>query len=205
MNVERQFTGKYEESGRIGTWLVDRFYRAVAELGSLALGESASTAPARALDMGCGAGFSTERLQRSLGGRIDLEACDVEISLAEKAKRRNPGTDVTVRSVYDPGFSDKSFELTFLLEVLEHLEQPQEALEQMRRITRSWLILSTPREPIWRALNIARGKYLLNLGNTPGHIQHWSSAQLGKEVSKHFEVVSRRTPLPWTILLLRPR
>jgi hypothetical protein len=29
-----------------------------------------------------------------------------------------------------------------------------------------------PREPIWRIGNMARGRYLGDLGNTPGHIQH---------------------------------
>ena len=31
-----------------------------------------------------------------------------------------------------------------------------------------------PREPLWRGLNIARGAYLKDLGNTPGHLNHWS-------------------------------
>ena len=31
-----------------------------------------------------------------------------------------------------------------------------------------------PREPLWRGLNMARGAYLKDLGNTPGHVNHWS-------------------------------
>ena len=36
------------------------------------------------------------------------------------------------------------------------------------------LLVSVPREPLWRALNVARGAYLRELGNTPGHVNHWS-------------------------------
>jgi hypothetical protein len=52
---------------------------------------------------------------------------------------------------------------------------------------------------------MARGKYLLQGGNTPGHIQHWSSRGFVELVSRHFEVVKVRKPLPWTMLLCRPR
>ena len=33
-----------------------------------------------------------------------------------------------------------------------------------------------PREPVWRVLNVARGRYVRWLGNPPGHIQHFSRA-----------------------------
>lgn len=205
METDRQFTGKYEEGGRVGRWLIERFYRAVIGFADRALAETSNSELPRALEMGCGAGFSTAKLQSALGARMKLEACDIGSSLVEQAVERNPEIPITVQSVYQPPFPDDSFELTFLLEVLEHLERPEAALEQMRRITKSWLILSTPREPIWRALNMARGKYLRDFGNTPGHIQHWSTRSLERQVSTHFEVVAQSTPLPWTVLLLRPR
>lgn len=205
MGVDQQFIEKYEESGRVGNWLIDNFYDAVLALANQALPVDTGNVMPRVLEMGCGAGFSTQRLHGGIGTRVQLEACDIGRTLARRAQQLNPRVPVTVRSVYDHGFDDKSFDLTFLLEVLEHLEDPEAALEQMRRITKSWMILSTPREPIWRALNMARFKYIKDLGNTPGHIQHWSSRELRKTVSAHFEIVSQRTPLPWTILLLRPR
>ncbi len=37
-----------------------------------------------------------------------------------------------------------------------------------------FILLSVPKEPIWRICNMARGKYWKDLGNTPGHIQHWT-------------------------------
>lgn len=205
MDVDLQFTGKYETAGRLGSWFLNNFYREVTNLAHIGLASICSKPMVRALEMGCGAGFSTQRLIDGLGQRMMLEGCDIGDSLVEKARRRNPGTPFAIDSVYSSQYEDKEFDVTFLLEVLEHLEHPDEALREMARITRSWLILSTPREPIWRAMNMARGKYLGSLGNTPGHIQHWSRRSLCKQVSRHFQVMDCRCPLPWTILLLRPR
>jgi len=62
-----------------------------------------------------------------------------------------------------------------------------------------------PREPIWRILNIARGKYIGDLGNTPGHVNHWSRRGFIDLLSRRFDVVEVRSPLPWTMALCRVR
>ena len=90
-------------------------------------------------------------------------------------------------------------------EVLEHLEDPEAGLQALQRVARNHLIISVPREPLWCALNMARGKYLTQWGNTPGHIQHWSKEKFIALVSNYFEVIESKSPLPWTMLLCRPR
>ena len=66
-----------------------------------------------------------------------------------------------------------------------------------------WLILSVPREPLWRALNLARLSYVGALGNTPGHLNHWSKREFLRFVGDGLEVVEARSPLPWTMALCR--
>jgi hypothetical protein len=44
----------------------------------------------------------------------------------------------------------------------------------MARCAERHLLVSVPREPLWRMLNMARGAYWPALGNTPGHLNHWS-------------------------------
>ena len=51
---------------------------------------------------------------------------------------------------------------------------PEATLAEMARVARRHLLVSVPREPLWRGLNMARGAYLRDLGNTPGHVNHWS-------------------------------
>ena len=49
-------------------------------------------------------------------------------------------------------------------------------------------------------LPLARGRYIADLGNTPGHINHWSSRSFAGLVSRHFAVDGVRKPLPWTMV-----
>ena len=98
-----------------------------------------------------------------------------------------------------------SFDLVFALEVLEHLEHPRVALEELCRVSGRWLILSVPREPLWRILNLARLRYATSLGNTPGHVQHWSCRRFADLVSEFADVRAVLRPLPWTVLLAETR
>ena len=79
------------------------------------------------------------------------------------------------------------------------------ALAELARLSRGGLVLSVPREPIWRVANMARGKYIGALGNTPGHIQHWSRRSFAELVGSQFDVVGVRSPFPWTMVAARSR
>ena len=45
------------------------------------------------------------------------------------------------------------------IEVLEHVPDPAHTLAEMARCAQRHLLVSVPREPLWRALNMARGAY----------------------------------------------
>ena len=51
---------------------------------------------------------------------------------------------------------------------------PSTRSPRWRAWRRGYLLVCVPREPLWRGLNMARGAYLKDLGNTPGHLNHWS-------------------------------
>jgi 2-polyprenyl-3-methyl-5-hydroxy-6-metoxy-1,4-benzoquinol methylase len=102
-------------------------------------------------------------------------------------------------------FPDGAFELVAATEVLEHVADPGLALREMARVASGWLLVSVPREPLWRLLNLARGAYVGQLGDTPGHLHHWSRAGFARLLSAHGEIVATRAPLPWTMLLVRVR
>ncbi len=196
---DSEFTGKYEASGQLGQFLIGRFFGAIAQLLEPRLKEVSNV-----LEIGCGAGFSTSHLVKLAGTRF-LVSSDVSSSLLIRAQKKNPEVPFLKQSVYCLAHGDKSFDLLVMLEVLEHLDDPDKALRELQRVARSFVVLSTPREPLWRSLNFLRGKYWADLGNTPGHIQHWSKRGLIEKVSQYFEVVSTATPIPWTVLLLTPR
>lgn len=102
-------------------------------------------------------------------------------------------------------FPDASFDLVLAIEVLEHVPNPRAALQELARVSRGDLVLSVPREPVWRAANLARGKYVRALGNTPGHIQHWSKTGFARLIGQHFDVRSVAAPFPWTMVSAHAR
>jgi 2-polyprenyl-3-methyl-5-hydroxy-6-metoxy-1,4-benzoquinol methylase len=160
-------------------------------------------APTTLLDVGCGEGVLTHRWAQRLEGRIvglDLEDPTIQ---AEWEKRRAANLEFRVMKAEHLPFGDGEFDLATAIEVLEHVPDPEHTLAEMARVASGHLLVSVPREPLWRALNMARGAYLRDLGNTPGHVNHWSKRAFVELVSRHGEVVEARSPFPWTMLLVR--
>ena len=101
----------------------------------------------------------------------------------------------------DPSYD--AAELIVCCEVLEHLADPVAALDRLATLARPWLLVSVPREPLWRASTSPGCKYVGELGNTPGHLGHWSKRQFVDFLTQRVEVVEVRSPLPWTMALCR--
>jgi ubiquinone/menaquinone biosynthesis C-methylase UbiE len=159
--------------------------------------------PSVVVEIGAGEGRVTERLVRHFPNAtvvgLDLPSTDladewdsIEIPMFFGDATRMP-------------FTDRSIDLVVGLEVLEHIPDPERALADIARVCRGTVVLSVPREPIWRAGNMARGRYLGQLGNTPGHVNHWSARGFTRFVDKRFAVQSVAKPLPWTMLRAVPR
>ena len=73
----------------------------------------------------------------------------------------------------------------------------------MVRVASRHVLVSVPREPLWRMLNMLRGAYVRQLGNTPGHVNHWSKPAFCDFANKHGQIAAVRSPFPWTMLLVR--
>ena len=158
-------------------------------------------------EIGCGEGYwSLKFLSEGKDVRgTDFSEKVIEIAKKNAIERGHDPMRFTQQSIYDAVPERDSSELIICCEVLEHLEHPEVGLRALKGITTKHLIVSVPREPVWRGLNMVRGKYLSDLGNTPGHLQHWSKRGFTRLVSQHFEIVETLSPLPWTMLLCRPR
>ena len=141
-----------------------------------------------------------QRLQgRRLVG-IDLEEESIQ---AGWAQRQAPNLEYRVMRAENLPFADSEFDLASAIEVLEHVPDPAHTLAEMVRCASRHLLVSVPREPLWRGLNMARGAYLRELGNTPGHLNHWSRRSFVRLLARHGTVAEVRSPFPWTMLLVR--
>ena len=164
----------------------------------------AQAAPQSVLDVGCGEGVLTHQWAQQLGEKrivgIDL---DDEKLKSEWKTRQRPNLEYRTIPAEQLPFADGEFDLACAIEVLEHVPDPEHTVAEMARVAGGHLLVSVPREPLWRMLNIARGAYVTDLGNTPGHVNHWSKRSFVRMLSQHGEVIEKRSPFPWTMLLVR--
>ncbi|MEJ5349192.1 MAG: class I SAM-dependent methyltransferase [Desulfosoma sp.] len=189
--------GKYEIGNPIARYLISRFDRAVLE----SIRESS---PSSVLEVGCGEGHVTDLILKS--GVSRLLATDISVSLIKENSMRSNDPRVTFKVADLMSLSvEERYDLVVCCEVLEHVEDPDRALDILHALDAREYVLSVPREPIWRILNICRGAYLRDLGNSPGHIHHFSRRAFVKFVERRFVVQSIRSPVPWTVLRCRPK
>jgi SAM-dependent methyltransferase len=163
--------------------------------------------PRSLLDVGCGEGVLTQQWAQRLGEQRRVVGIDLDDPAlhAEWAKRTAPNLEYRVMKAENLPFADGEFDAAAAIEVLEHVPDAEHTVAEMARVAKRWLLVSVPREPLWRALNMARGAYWKDLGNTPGHLNHWSKRSFVALLSRHGEVVEARSPFPWTMLLVRLR
>ena len=156
------------------------------------------------LEVGCGEGELAQPILQATRADSYL-GTDLSSRIVEEARSRNPGLTFEVQNAEQLPYGDKSFDLVVACEVLEHVENPEAVLRELDRLSAKWILVSVPREPLWRVLNMARGAYWSDLGNTPGHIQHWGKRSFIRLVSSHLNVMEVRSPIPWTMLLCQPK
>lgn len=150
------------------------------------------------LEIGCGEGH----IQALLTPHHAI-AFDIDWQIVRDAQSRFPQSAYFVGDGMQIALPSHSFDVTLAIEVLEHIPQPEKIIREAQRLTRRYAIFSVPNEPLWRILNMARGRYLTDWGNTPGHIQHWSKQQFVDTLSPYFEILTVRSPIPWTFVLCR--
>jgi 2-polyprenyl-3-methyl-5-hydroxy-6-metoxy-1,4-benzoquinol methylase len=188
---------KYGSTNPVVRRLMAGFERTLDEL----LGRAT---PGSLLDVGCGEGVLVhkwaQRWPQSRIVGIDLEAPDIQ---AGWAQHQAPNLEYRINKAERMPFADGEFELATAIEVLEHVPDAEHTVAEMARVASRHLLVSVPREPLWRGLNMARGAYLKDLGNTPGHLNHWSKRGFVELLSRHGEVVEARSPFPWTMLLVK--
>lgn len=187
---------KYHTTNPVYRLLVRSFLRTVRSFTREFSGPSV-------LEVGCGEGH----LARFLANGWDappIVAFDISPAVVREAVRLGGGPRFFVGDSYALPFPDKSFDLVVMCEVMEHLSEPETALSEISRVARQGCLVSVPREPLWRALNLARGSYWSDWGNTPGHVQWWSKRAFLRLLGRHGTLRAAAAPYPWTVALFAP-
>lgn len=191
---------KFRTTNPIARWMQGKFLTAAREL----LGAVTEAAPPRRVfEVGCGPGDLAAAIVPS---RWPYVGSDIGLQEILSLRRHGPpSASGLVASAYQLPVPDDQVDLLLACEVLEHLEHPARALEEIARVCSGYVLVSVPWEPTWRMMNLLRGAYLSDWGNTPGHVQHFSRAAIRSLVEQHFDILAERRPLPWTMLLAQAR
>jgi SAM-dependent methyltransferase len=185
--------GKYQDANPVTSRLVQRFMsRCVEEIGKH------TAAGARLLDVGVSEGTMTSFVARRLPSRT-FYACEFEAEGSAAFHGSYPDLPLARASAYQLPFESATFDLVTAFEVLEHLQDPREALLEMKRVSQGRVTVTVPHEPFFRLGNVARGKHLASWGNTPGHINHWRLGTLRTLMRSVFASVDVLTLFPWLL------
>ena len=162
--------------------------------------------PKSILDIGCGEGFVTIEVANKTKAKIvgiDKEKDAIKFAISNnKLENMEYSTGDIFKLDY---FKDNSFDLVMSLEVLEHLENYEKAIEIMSKLSKKYLLLSVPNEPWFRMANVLRLKYLKRFGNTPGHVNNWTRKEFRALCMKYGKIIKFKTSGVWNIVLLKIR
>ena len=189
---------KYGSTNPLVRRMMDGFEGALDEL-------FARADPSSLLDVGCGEGVLVHKWAQRLGESRRVVGIDLEEESIQEgwSQRSAPNLEYRVMQAENLPFTRDEFDLATAIEVLEHVPDPEHTLSEMARCAQRHLLVSVPREPLWRMLNMARGAYWSELGNTPGHLNHWSKRSFIELLGRYGQVTEVRSPFPWTMLLVR--
>ncbi|PKN94478.1 MAG: hypothetical protein CVU44_05170 [Chloroflexi bacterium HGW-Chloroflexi-6] len=203
--VYGNYVDKYNSKNFIEKYLVENFIQSFKKNINSLLNESIASI----CEVGCAEGELLKTVY-SIFPKSTIFATDISEEEVKKAKINCAAfpVDFSVQNAESlKEYKDSSFEIVICCEVLEHLSDPIKGLEELCRISNKYIIVSVPNEPIWRMLNVARGKYIRSFGNTPGHINHWGVIQFPKFLmtASDYSIIKKDYPFPWQMVLLKKR
>jgi len=128
--------------------------------------------PGKILDVGCGLGFFLS----ALDSKWEKYGTDVSEFATDYARQHYPDISVFTGEVYEAGYKSNFFDVVYCFEVMEHINNPHEIINEISRVVKPGgiVMISTPNIGSYCA---KRFKGNFRLLSTP-HIILWSRKTL---------------------------
>jgi len=199
--IHGNYIDKYHPRNPIERHLVGCFLR---EWGALVVSMQKEHPVRRILEVGCGDGYLLDHTRRnaaSVNPDDDITVgLEPGLDVVAPAVQSYPACRFVNGSIYTLPFPDNSFDLVTVPEVFEHLDDPSAGMAEVLRVTAKYVLASVPWEPVWRIMNMVRGAYWSDWGNTPGHLQHFTRLGFVRFITGKAKIRAIRRPFPWTMI-----
>jgi SAM-dependent methyltransferase len=149
------------------------------------------------LDVGCATGGYCLAL-----GRLGFDCTGVDVNEAYVARAREAGVDAHAVAPGEPlPFPDGSFDTVLLFEVLEHVGEYRQVLEEARRVVRRNVLVTVPNngaQPLLRSVSLSFD-HMLDVDHVNFFTRETLEAALGETFS--WSRVEEREPRDLSLLL----
>jgi ubiquinone/menaquinone biosynthesis C-methylase UbiE len=137
-----------------------------------------------ALDLGCGEGYLCS-LYKQWGINFVVGA-DSAINRIGFGKKRFAGSNYVQSNILSNSISSKSFDIVSAVEVLEHIEDVEQCIKEMVRLSKKYVLITVPNE----------GKIVktvcpqcLHRFEPAGHLHSFSKDNLTEMCSKYIDII----------------
>lgn len=195
---DRFDTPKYRSRSRVQRELIRRFVARVHAL-FIEAGPIESV-----LEVGVGEGFLSGYLSEKLPEK-SFTGVDVREEDLTRLRTKFPRIATHAASIYDVDRVPGRFDLVICAEVLEHVGDPDRALQALTKLRPKHLLITVPHEPWFLLSNLLRGKNLARLGNDPEHLQLFTAKRFERLLDRHLTIQRMTRSYPWLLALGAPK
>lgn len=149
------------------------------------------TTEKQVVDIGCGEGITLERMIRRFPEKsvFGIDRCVENVEIC-----RRLDLPVALGSVYDLCLGNGAVDCCLLTEVIEHLDDPGRALDEIRRVLNpgGLLVLLFPNDRMFKIARLATLK-IREAFYDPGHVRQWTPGDMTAELrDRGFRISSNR-------------
>ena len=191
---------KYMSTNVLKKFMVGKFNQKITSIAREAVRNAGSES--LILDAGCGEGFLSCLISNDVP-YAKVIGIDASADAIRMAGALNKEICFQQGDIYKMPFADKMFDLVVCTEVLEHLDKPNQAVQELLRVAKNAVLISVPNEPWFCLGNLLTLKNIKRMGNPTDHVNHWTYYGFLKYMEKFGGGgLKGYRSFPWSIILL---
>jgi ubiquinone/menaquinone biosynthesis C-methylase UbiE len=149
------------------------------------------------IDVGCGEGITLEKLLKTFPGK-NIRGVDAEDENIRICTDHN--LPVIAGDVYQLPFEDNSVDCVLFSEVIEHLDHPESALAEIRRVLQpeGRVIIIFPNDFMFKVSRMLTGMVKEALYD-PGHVKQWTPDKIRHSLTSQGFSIIKGHSLPFVL------